>query len=46
MPTYYNEKTKKYYCKFYYTDWQGIRRQKKKRASPLRAMLKPMNRTF
>lgn len=30
MPTYYNEKTKKYFCKFYYTDWQGIRRQKKK----------------
>lgn len=30
MPVYFNEKTKKYYCKFYYKDWQGIRRQKKK----------------
>ncbi len=30
MPAYYNEDTKKWYCKFYYKDWQGIRKQKKK----------------
>ena len=30
MPTYYDEKTKKWYCKFYYTDWTGTKKQKKK----------------
>ena len=30
MPVYLNEKTKKYYCAFYYTDWQGRRIKKKK----------------
>lgn len=30
MPSYYNETTKKWYCKFYYQDWQGNRKQKKK----------------
>lgn len=30
MPTYKNPKTEKYYCKFYYTDWQGKKRQCKK----------------
>lgn len=30
MPAYYNEDTKKWYCKFYYKDWQGNRKQKKK----------------
>lgn len=30
MPAYYNEDTKKWYCKFYYKDWQGSRKQKKK----------------
>ena len=30
MPAYYNEDTKKWYCKFYYKDWQGNHKQKKK----------------
>ena len=30
MPAYYNDDTKKWYCKFYYKDWQGNRKQKKK----------------
>ena len=30
MPAYYNEESKKWYCKFYYKDWQGNRKQKKK----------------
>ena len=30
MAVYFNEKTKKYYCAFYYTDWQGRRCKKKK----------------
>lgn len=31
MPAYKDEKTGKWFCKFYYTDWQGINRQKWKR---------------
>ena len=30
MPAYYDENTKKWYCKFYYTDWEGQKKQKKK----------------
>ena len=30
MPVYLNEKTKKYYASFYYVDWTGTRRKKKK----------------
>lgn len=30
MPAYKDEKTGKWYCKFYYKDWQGNSRQKKK----------------
>ena len=30
MPAYYNDDTKKWYCKFYYKDWQGNHKQKKK----------------
>ena len=30
MPAYYNEDAKKWYCKFYYKDWQGNHKQKKK----------------
>lgn len=30
MPVYKDEKTGKWYCKFYYRDWQGNNRQKKK----------------
>ena len=31
MPAYKDEKTGKWFCKFYYTDWQGNNRQKWKR---------------
>ena len=31
MPAYYDEKTKSWYCKFNYVDWNGKRRQKMKR---------------
>lgn len=31
MPCYYDEKTKSWYCKFNYIDWDGQRRQKMKR---------------
>lgn len=30
MPVYKDEKTGKWYCKFYYKDWQGNNKQKKK----------------
>lgn len=30
MPNYKNEKTKTWYCSFYYTDWTGKRKKKKK----------------
>lgn len=31
MPSYYDESTKSWYCKFNYTDWNGQHRQKMKR---------------
>lgn len=31
MPAYFDEKTKTWYCKFYYENWQGQKRQKMKR---------------
>lgn len=31
MPSYYDEKTKTWYCKFNYTDWTGKKKQKMKR---------------
>lgn len=34
MPAYYDEKTKTWYCKFNYIDWNGQRRQKMKRGFP------------
>ena len=34
MPSYYDEKTKSWYCKFNYLDWQGQRQQKIKRGFP------------
>lgn len=30
MPQYKNETTGKWYCSFYYSDWQGKRKKKKK----------------
>lgn len=34
MPSYYDKKTKSWYCKFNYLDWQGQRQQKMKRGFP------------
>lgn len=31
MPAYYDEKTKTYYAQFYYTNWKGEKKQKRKR---------------
>ena len=30
MPTYKDEKRGTYYCSFYYTDWTGAKKRKKK----------------
>lgn len=46
MPTYYDDKTKTWYCKFYYTDYTGIKKQKKKRGFPLQRDAKKWERTF
>ena len=46
MPVYFNEKTKKYYCSFYYTDWQGIRRKKKKEGFTLSRDAKAYEQEF
>ena len=46
MPVYFNEKTKKYYCAFYYTDWQGIRRKKKKEGFTLSRDAKAYEQDF
>lgn len=46
MPTYYNEKTKKYFCSFYYTDWQGIRHKKKKEGFTLMRDAKAWEQDF
>ncbi len=31
MPSYYDESTKTWFCKFYYSDYTGAKKQKKKR---------------
>lgn len=46
MPTYYDDKHKTYYCKFYYTDWTGQRRQKLKRGFPRQKDAKEWERNF
>lgn len=46
MPVYFNEKTKKYYCSFYYTEWQGIRRKKKKEGFTLSRDAKAYEQEF
>ena len=46
MPTYKNPKTKKYYCKFYYVDWQGQRRQHKKEGFVLQRDAQQYERAF
>lgn len=46
MPSYYDEKTKTWYCKFYYTDYTGTRKQKKKRGFKLQREAKEWERSF
>lgn len=46
MPSYYDETTKSWYCKFYYTDYTGTKRQKKKRGFKLQREAKEWERTF
>ncbi len=44
MPVYYDEKTKSWYCKFYYTDYTGTKKQKKKRGFKLQRDAKEWER--
>ena len=46
MPTYYDETTKTWFCKFYYTDYTGAKKQKKKRGFKLQREAKEWERTF
>ena len=46
MPAYYDEKTKSWYCKFYYTDYTGTKKQKKKRGFKLQRAAKEWERNF
>lgn len=46
MPTYYDESKKTYYCKFYYVDWTGQRKQKLKRGFPRSKDAKAWEREF
>ena len=46
MPVYYDEKTKTWFCKFYYTDYTGVRKQKKKRGFKLQREAKEWERAF
>lgn len=46
MPAYYDETKKTYYCKFYYTDWTGQRKQKLKRGFSRQRDAKAWERDF
>lgn len=46
MPTYKDERTGTWYCKFYYTDWNGQKRQKLKRGFQLQREAKDFERKF
>lgn len=46
MPSYKDEKTGTWYCKFYYVDWSGTRRQKLKRGFKLQREAKEWERLF
>lgn len=46
IPTYKDEKTGTWYCKFYYTDWQGQKRQKLKRGFSRQKDAKDWERLF
>lgn len=46
MPAYYDESTKTWFCKFYYTDYTGTKKQKKKRGFKLQRETKEWERNF
>ena len=46
MPLYKDEKTGKWYCKFYYKDWNGERKQKKKSGFALKRDAAQWERDF
>ena len=46
MSSYYDENQKTWYCKFYYTDWTGQRKQKLKRGFPRQRDAKDWERNF
>ncbi|GLB30961.1 hypothetical protein LAD12857_28840 [Lacrimispora amygdalina] len=46
MPAYYDDKTKTWYSKFYYQDYTGARKQKKKRGFKLQRDAKEWERSF
>lgn len=46
MPSYYDEATKTWFCKFYYTDYTGSKKQKKKRGFKLQRDAKEWERSF
>lgn len=46
MPTYYDKKAHTWFCKFYYTDAQGMRRQKKKRGFKRQRDAKAWERSY
>lgn len=46
MPVYFDEKSKTWFCKFYYTDYNGEKRQKKKRGFKLQRDAKAWERSF
>lgn len=46
MPAYYDDQTKSWYCKFYYTDYTGTKKQKKKRGFKLQREAKEWERNF
>ena len=46
MPTYKDEKTGLWYCKFVYTDWTGTKKQKKKKGFRLQKEAKQYELDF
>lgn len=46
MPAYFDQKTKTWFCKFYYTDYTGTRKQKKKRGFSLKREAVEWERAF
>lgn len=46
MPTYKDENTGLWFCKFVYTDWTGKKRQKKKMGFKLQKEAKEFERQF